>query len=303
MTAHVEPYFAPLPVVSFHRSNVYLCLLVNRSERSVRVIDFRAGPSPEKRRVIETYAREHGLERLFTLVERDEVSGWCRLGFEREGSIPGFYKRSDAYVLGMVIQSPDEAGQSGTRPVAGSRAERLKQKHAAAEEVYQLARKVSQGWDKVNVQVRVTEVQASEVMRLKAQAEKVGPVLTTFEPFSRDTERWYYTCTARGGYSLLVSVESQPCFDNAYLELLTSPATAKEAQFMMRALEAVAKLLKQRGIVSCFATTPVLEPELLAVFLNSGFRRTGILNGHLRRGHSRADAFLWSRKLAQPDDA
>jgi len=34
----------------------------------------------------------------------------------------------------------------------------------------------------------------------------------------------------------------------------------------------------------------------------NGFRRTGLLNRHLRIGSRRADAFLWSRKLAQPSD-
>ncbi|KYG00621.1 hypothetical protein BE21_57290 [Sorangium cellulosum] len=28
---------------------------------------------------------------------------WTRLGFVREGSIPGFYKRSDAWILGAVV--------------------------------------------------------------------------------------------------------------------------------------------------------------------------------------------------------
>ena len=304
MTAHVEPhFFAPAPEVSFHRSNVYLCLLVNQTDRAVRIIDFRAGPSPEKRRVIETYAREHGIERLFTLVERDEVSGWARLGFEREGNIPGYYKRSDAYVLGMLIDPNNVAGQSGTRPAAGVRAERIRSQHAVAEEQYQLARKVARGWPKSNAPVRVSPLKSEEVARIRGQlVKKKARALTSFEPFSRDGDRWYFSCTARGGHSVVVSIESQPCFNNAYLELLTAPGSPKEAQFTIRALDAVTKLLKQQGIVSCFATAPVAEVELSAVFLESGFRRSGLLSGHLRRGPARADAFLWSRKLALPDD-
>ena len=31
------------------------------------------------------------------------MSTWTRLGFTREGSIPRFYKRSDAWILGAVV--------------------------------------------------------------------------------------------------------------------------------------------------------------------------------------------------------
>jgi RimJ/RimL family protein N-acetyltransferase len=57
-----------------------------------------------------------------------------------------------------------------------------------------------------------------------------------------------------------------------------------------------------RGTVSCFATTAADSPELRAAYLKAGFRRTGILKGHLRAGEARRDALLWARKLALPDD-
>ncbi|KYF50174.1 hypothetical protein BE08_39030, partial [Sorangium cellulosum] len=87
----------------FRNDAVSLCLLVNRRHRTLRIIDFRAGPTPSKRSFVLSAAKREGVEKIFTLVERDEVPTWTRLGFVREGSIPGFYKRSDAWILGAVV--------------------------------------------------------------------------------------------------------------------------------------------------------------------------------------------------------
>jgi hypothetical protein len=133
-------------------------------------------------------------------------------------------------------------------------------------------------------------------------ALRSGRALTGFEPFGRDVERWSFSCTARGGYSLMVSVETQRCFDNAFVEFLTAPRSEKEALFMLVALERVCEALLERGVVGAFALGPVEDESLAAVFLANGFRRTGQLSQQLRLGARRADAILWSRKLAQPAD-
>src|ERR1700685_3584616 len=85
---------------------VSLCFLVNRRSRVMRVIDFRAGPSTAKRRVVLSIAQREGVEKVCTLVERDEVQTWLKLGFAKEGNIPGFYKRSDAFMLGCAVPAP-----------------------------------------------------------------------------------------------------------------------------------------------------------------------------------------------------
>src|SRR5690606_17982901 len=80
------------------RGEVSLCLLLNRRTRTMRIIDFRAGPQSSKFDRIREVAAREGIERDYTVVERDESSTWTKMGFEKEGSIPGFYKRSDAYI-------------------------------------------------------------------------------------------------------------------------------------------------------------------------------------------------------------
>src|SRR5277367_6319217 len=101
--------------VFFQNDAVSLCLLINRRAKTMRVVDFRAGPTLAKRKLVLELAKREGMEKAYTLVERDEVSTWIKLGFAREGNIPGFYKRSDAFLLGCSV---DNARQSDMRIAA-----------------------------------------------------------------------------------------------------------------------------------------------------------------------------------------
>lgn len=300
MTARSERQAAKLREVCFDQKGVYLCLLVNHADRSLRVVDFRAGMSREKRQLVVDYAVAHRIERLFTLVERDEAAAWVRLGFAREGAIPGFYKRSDAHVLGALTEAFQLTHQSGTRPALGIRDEA--ETRAAIDTTQHAAQRLAARFKFAASSLRLTPAGDTEVQRAHAAARKAGWLPITVEPFSRGADQWHYSCSTRGANELVISVESQSCFDNALVELLSRPDGEKEALWMARALAEVVRALHARGIVSCFALTPVTDPELAAVYLKNGFRRTGILKHHLRLGSGRVSAFLWSRKLAQPDE-
>ena len=49
-------------------------VLLNRRVKTMRVIDFRAGPSYAKRLFVLKLAKKEGIEKVYTLIERDEVS-------------------------------------------------------------------------------------------------------------------------------------------------------------------------------------------------------------------------------------
>ncbi|MEZ4223453.1 MAG: hypothetical protein R3B13_21075 [Polyangiaceae bacterium] len=287
--------------ILFQNDGVALCLLVNRRQRTLRVIDFRSGPHPAKRNFVMSLARREGVERVFTLVERDECSTWTRLGFRREGSIPGFYKRSDAFILGADVitgEGDADSEQSGLRPAYSDSAP-----ESDGERAYQQARKHWKGLALETLPpVRVAEARPADVTKALSAAGRQGRALTGFEPFGRDVQRWFFCCTARGGFSLTASVETQPCFDNAYLELLTGPRTEKETRLVVSAVHKLCDELLKREIVGCFALAATDDLDLGAVFLANGFRKTGLLPRHLLRGKTRVDAFLWSRKLALPAD-
>ena len=285
--------------IFFHNDGVSLCLIVNRRARTMRVVDFRSGPHPAKRIFVMSLARREGVDRVFTLVERDECSTWGRLGFAKEGNVPSFYKRSDAFILGCAVphREDDAPEQSGLRPAV------VEADDSELERLYQAARKLGKERESVTLpQVRVQAGREQDVKKAVAAALRSKRALSGFEPFGRDVERLSFACTSRGGFSLVASVETQPCFNNAFLELLTAPRTEKEALLTTSAIRQLCEDLFEREIVSCFALTPVKDVELGAAFAVNGFRRTGTLRQHLLIAGRRVDAFLWSRKLAQPSD-
>jgi hypothetical protein len=287
--------------VTIHDESVSLCLLLNHRDRTMRVVDYRSGFNPDKGALVLAAARRQGVQRVFTLVERDEISNWQRLGFLREGHVPGFYKRSDAWILGTPVDSNLTQAcleESGMRRAPGSFRD-----DTLAEREMQAIRRASRDADEQPAApVRLREARKPEVLKAVVTALRSDRALTAFAPFGRDVQRRYYACTGRGGFSLMASAEIQPCFNNAFLELLSGPRTDKEALLVCTSLGLLCEELLGLGVVACFCVSPVGDRRLALAYARSGFRRTGVLHEHLLRAGSRVDAFLWTRKLAMPDD-
>lgn len=283
------------------KGEVSLCLLLNRRTRAMRIIDFRAGPQPNKFDCIREVAAREGIERAFTVVERDESSTWTKMGFEKEGSIPGFYKRSDAYILGMDL---DQAAprESGTRiRIRRDVEEDFAQGSDRGERAYQAGRRLMRNRAPENLpKVNVALARPQDRDKAFANAGSSGRALTGLEEFGRDVQKSEVLCTARGGFSLLVGVEEQPCFDNAFLEALCAPRGDKETWLTASALIKICDDLAAREIVSVFSVSPSESVELGAAWMAAGFRRTGRLPGHLMVHGQRTEAFLWSRRLTDP---
>jgi hypothetical protein len=303
--------------VFFQNEAVSLCLLINRRARTMRVVDFRAGPTSAKRLFVLTLAQREGVEKAYTLVERDEVATWVKLGFAKEGNIPGFYKRSDAFLLGCTVPPPGrakslervaddvpshseirltvaESTTPGPAPMTPAQ-ERM-------ERTILTAKKHLKDFDKAVPVAKVGQVSEADSRKAVAAALRNGRALTAFEPFGRDAVRRYFVATARGGFELHASTETQACFGNAYLELLQAPRTDAEKLATIGALKAFCDRLLGEDVISCFSLAPSDDLAMAMAFLHNGFRRTGLLHEHLVVGGERKDAILWSRKLANPAD-
>jgi hypothetical protein len=274
----------------------------------MRVIDFRAGPSHAKRLFVLKLAKREGIEKVYTLVERDEVSTWVKLGFAKEASIPGFYKRSDAFLLGCGV---DAALQTSVQPHLDAAddddedevilEDRPSPSHDLAEKTLVHAKKqVKALLDRQLPVAKIAPMKESDVHKTLDKALRAGRALTAFESFGRDVQRRYFQVTARAGFELVASTESQACFGNAFLELLTSPSTEPERLATISALRAICDRLLSEGTVSCFSLAPSDDLALATAFVFNGFRRTGLLLGHMQVGGARKDAIVWSRKLANP---
>jgi hypothetical protein len=303
--------------IYFQNDAVSLCLLVNRRARTMRIIDFRAGLTTAKRSIVLSLGKREGVDKAYTLVERDEVATWVKLGFEREGSIPGFYKRSDAFLLGWLF--PAEAGvsdphrtpiESETRIVAAKEARSSDEREGAVDAAHDLAERTLARAKRLTKElaerslpvVKVSALHDTAVRKPLAAALRSGRALTGFEPFGRDVERRYFSLTARGGFELIASTESQACFENAFLEVLQAPKNEAERLATTGALGALCEKLLAEGVVSTFALSPSDDVAFATVFVANGFRRTGVLRSHLVVRGERRDGIIWSRKLANPAD-
>jgi hypothetical protein len=298
--------------IFFQNESVSLCLLVNRRARTMRVIDFRAGPTHAKRLFVLSLAQREGMIKAYTLVERDEVQTWMKLGFAKEGNIPGFYKRSDAFLLGcsavagrkpappgdpeeIPMESQMRLAVAGSAPPMTAAQERMERTIAAAK------RELKDGADAFP-HARIAHAGETEARKAVAAALRSGRALTGFEPFGRDVQRRHFVATARGGFELHASIESQECFSNAFIELLQSPRTEPEKAATAASLRALCDMLVAEGVVSCFSLAPSDDVALASAYLQNGFRRTGLLQEHLVVRGERRDAIVWSRKLANPGD-
>src|SRR5262249_19765587 len=160
-----------------------------------------------------------------------EVATWTRLGFTREGSIPSFYKRSDAWILGAVVS---QVGMS-SRPIADAEPEdddepgdepEVSPANVLAERTIARARRLLKTKPLASLpRVVLGEPREAEVRRALTAAARGSRALSGFEPFGRDVIRRTVALTARGGHTLYAAYESQACFGNSFFEILVGPKT------------------------------------------------------------------------------
>jgi len=284
--------------LTFHNDAVSLCLLANRRHRAVRVIDFRAGPTLAKRNFVISTAKRESLEKVFVLVERDEVNTWTRLGFRREGSIPSFYRRSDAWIMGAVVgrvgpMRPERAyDDDDDLPDDSNLAVELADK--VIDKAKRLAKEMT---EKVIPATKIAPAKRAQLDKAIAQATKAGRALTGFELFSRDAERHHWVVSGKGNFELFASYEIQPSFASSMMEILVAPREEAECLLTVSAIKAVVAKLVEVEAVSTFSIAPADDLMLSACFLASGFRKSAVLASHLEIAQKRHDAIVWSKKL------
>ncbi len=272
----------------FRSESAYLCLLLNRRNKLIRVVDFRAGALPAKRLFIQSVAKQEDVEKVITLVEKDEVSSWTRVGFVREGTIPGFYKRSDGHLCGCVI------GEKTASVEVTDEAQRL------AERTITSAKKTAKDIPEKIKGATTYEIEEHDALDFRDEAVANDAAFSAFDPFGRDAERIYYQVAMKGAGTNILSAEYQDCFGHSLVELLYAPEEEAEVLAATAGLRALGDDLKERGIVAAFAFAPVDDVPTSSAFLAAGYRKTGLLASGLEVHGERKDAILWTRKLANP---
>lgn len=285
-----------LPIVEelhFKSESAFLCLLLNRRIGLIRVIDFRSGALPAKRLFIQNIARREGVEKVILLVEKDEVSSWTRVGFVREGTIPGFYKRSDGHLVGCVIgektasiEVSDDAQKTAERTVNAGKKN---------------AKEVPEELAMVTAQI----VDEEDALAARDEVWRKGQGLSGFDAFGRDAARYFVEATAKKGRPNFISAEFQDCFGHSLIEILRAPTDDLDVLALTGGLRFLSEDLKERGIISAFGFAPVDDIGLATAYVSAGFRKTGLLASGVQIAgphgtRERRDAILWTRKLANP---
>lgn len=274
----------------FRSDSAYLCVILNRRTRFIRVVDFRAGALPAKRLYIQSVAKQEGIQKVITLVEKDEVSSWTRVGFVREGTIPGFYKRSDGHLCGCVI---------GERVASVEVSERDMR---VADRTITAAKKLLDTLDPKPKSASVQEVSEEEALAARDALWKRVTGFGSFDAFGRDAARMYYSCSYKKAPVNYLSAEYEDCFGHSLVEVLRRPEDQDGLLAVSWAMMDMCDALKDRGIVAGFGFTPSEDVEMASVYLACGFRKTGLLAQGVLVGDTRQDAILWTRKLANPGD-
>lgn len=280
-----------LPIVEelhFRSDNAFLCLLLNRRNRQIRVIDFRAGALPAKRLFIQSVAQREGVEKIIILVEKDEVSSWTRVGFVREGTVPGFYKRSDGHLVGCVI---------GNRTASIEVSDAVQK---ATERTINAAKRRQKDYgDLKGITVKILDEALAATARDQVW-KKPEEAYGALDPFGRDAARISFEANPKKGRGNIISAEFQDCFGHALVEILRVPKDDSDIPCIVAALRALTENLTDREIVSAFAFAPFDNIELATAFTAAGYRKTGLLARGVLCGGIRSDAVLWTRKLADP---
>jgi hypothetical protein len=282
-----------VPIVEelhFKSDSAFLCLLLNRRTGFIRVIDFRSGALPAKRLFIQSVAKREGVRKVITLVEKDEVSSWTRVGFLREGTIPGFYKRSDGHLCGCLINE-----RTASIEVSDEGAKR-------ADRTVNHGKKNAKEVPEDLPMVTVREIEEAAALKARDEVWRKGRGLNPFDDFGRDARRLYLDAQAKRGKMNYLSAEYQDCFGHSLVEILRAPEDDLDVLAVTAGLRGLCERLEERGIVSAFGFAPSDDIGLATAYSACGFRKTGLLAGGIHAGNERKDAILWTRKLSNPAD-
>ena len=295
--------------------DIFCSLLFDNANGSIRIVDFRGGNFQTKHSFLERVLIGEHMRKIFTLIERDDMNGWQRVGYLREGTIPGYYKRSDAYIMSRIYDADwngsDAAEESPWRKAFVADVKNLSREFVAAKNT---GLKIEQVDNEEAVQLINEEIARQVAQERKAAREKKKsggagrklPALVErqgdeplFPQFSREIETYYVVAQNRRTRQLnLFGAEYQDCFGNAKVDVFFTPTTKAERTLALTGINAFIDWLTEVGAVALFALVPSNNLELNALFSSAGFRNSGWLSRQIVTDDGIVDLVLWTRKLA-----
>ncbi len=296
-------------------NDIFCSLLINQTNKSIRVIDFRGGNFQLKHNYLERVLLSDGMRKIFTLIERDDMSGWSRVGYHREGTIPGYYKRSDAYIMARIYDDdwegireiedqPERKNILNDAKILGDeltdlKASGLRAEHVAAEEISGLLKTEFARLAKKAATTKKTKgaktAGGKETKKTSFSQVIEDPV---FPQFSRETDSHFFICSNRRTKQLnLFGAEYQGCFGNAKMDLFFKPKTKADLAIARHGLNSFVDWLEVIGAVAIFSLVRADDLETNALFFSAGFRNSGWMHRQLMTKEGPVDQILWTKKL------
>jgi len=289
--------------------DIFCSLLFDHTHRTIRVVDFRGGNFQNKHNYLESVLLAEGMRKIFTLIERDDMNGWQRVGYLREGTIPGYYKRSDAYIMSRIYDEDWENSASGDD--APERKAFLTDVKNVGKEMAELKGSGIKG-ENVDEEEALVAIKA-ELARIASKSKKgkgkgakaakmlrPAPSSATplFRQFSREIEHFYWVAQNRRTKQINVyGAEYQDCFGNAKVSMYFTPDTRAGRTVARQGLNDFIEWLGTIGAVAIFALARADDPEQNAIYASSGFRNSGWMNRQILTSADPVDQVLWTKKL------
>jgi hypothetical protein len=263
---------------SCKRGDVNLHLLISRHHKNMRVLDYRIGNYQLKRNMLDRFAKQRGLRKIFTLVEKQDSNSWRTVGFSREAVVPAYFRTADAYVMSRVYEPDGEPLTGGLSKVAVE--------HEIPEPKNN--RKPSG--------LRLTVYDDPDDLQGLVLSKKSSPLYT---PFGKGIRHPEIAIRGRvGKKEVWLVAETNDSFGHAKIDLLSPPSTSREIGAAVYALDELYEHLMEMEMNNCFTFVSVLEEETNQVFCNADFRHTGQLTRHVSlEDEEPLDIHVWHKRL------
>lgn len=287
---------------------LFFSLLFNHKSRTIRVVDFFAGNFSLKQSYLEKVLSSEGMRKVFTLIERSEVPGWRRIGYICEGTVPGYFKRSDAHIMSRIYDenwtsalSSDEIMKRSSF-LAGVETEGEKLSALKAGEVK-------------SEPVASEEAYAAIEMELERQRSDIGggerrvdgvPIRQNISPsdepslfgqFGPNAEHHYWVVRHRRTKQCNVyGIEHQSWFGNARISMYFTPDSRVGRTMSRQGLSDLVDWLDGLGVVSIFALVRADNQVQNEIYAAAGFRNGGWMQQQLLSDGNPVDMVLWTMK-------
>lgn len=261
------------------RGDLNLYLLISRSHANMRVLDYRIGNYQLKRNMLDKLAKQKGLKKIFTLVEKQDSNSWRTVGFSREAVVPAYFRTADAYVMSRVYDENGDALTGGLSKVA------------VIHEIPEPKEPKKPTGLKLYVLDDIDDLQHL-VMR-----EDTTPIYAPFGKGIRHPE--IAICAKVGRKELWIVAETNDSFGHAKIDILNPPTNDREVGACVYGILELFEYLLEMDMSNCFTFVSVEDALMNEVFGQAGFRHTGQMTRHmtLEDRESALDLHVWHKRL------